>query len=177
MLSYKDGYCWATNAQIAELSNKTTEAIKMSLSRLNKKKYIIVNTKQSRTPKRKIFTMQAWSELAYLGKIPHDCKESLSIATFLKNYDEHLNNFRSFKDFVVRRMSNFVFTMPDNNFGYRPDTAFKITQSGYIEYVSSGELLDSKDAAKVWEYLFKRRENILHFLRGNLNDTRSNSCA
>jgi len=163
MLSYKDGYCWATNTQLGELVNKTDNAINLCLRRLKKKEYIVINTDFSRSPKRKIFTMQAWSELVYTKKVPVDCTSS--IPAEFNTYTKEMS-FKEFKNFVSKHYAGAVFNLaPGNKLNYRPDIYFKITKSGYIENTWTGDLITKEDALKIWEYLYVIRSTVLDLFR------------
>ena len=165
MLSYKDGYCWATNNQLAKLLNKTSNAINLALWRLKKKKYIVVNTDKKRSPIRKIFTMQVWAELAYTDKVPKDCQSSIQMPLQYINYTKNMS-FKEFKEFVTKYYSNLMFNLsPGNKLGYRADIFFRITKTGYLENTFTGDLVDKETAHKIWEYLYERKDAVLDYFK------------
>ena len=161
MLSYKDGYCWATNKQLSDLIGKSLDSINMALRRLKKKKYIVINTNRKRSPIRKIFTMQAWAELVYTNKIPKDCEDSIHLPIKFLNYTKEMS-FQEFKGFVIKYYANLMFHLaPGNQIGFRDDINFRITKTGYLENTFSGDLVDKETAHKIWEYLYDRKDAVL----------------
>jgi len=165
MLSYKDGYCWATNHQLSDFIGKSFDSVNMALRRLKKKKYIVINTDQKRSPKRKIFTMQAWSELVYTDKVPKDCESSIQLPIAYINYTRDMS-FKEFKEFVTKYYSNLMFNLqPGNKLGYRADILFRITKTGYLENTFTGDLVDKETAHKIWEYLFERKDAVLDYFK------------
>ncbi len=156
MLSYKDGYCWATNHQLSKLLNKTSNAINLAILRLKRKKYIVVNTVKSRTPIRKIFTMQAWAELSYTNQIPQDCLH------FDKDLPKQDFTFKEFKNFIVKNYPKAIFTLAQGNpLKYRSNIQFMITKTGYIHNNFTQKLLPKEEAFKMWQHLYDNRDFVI----------------
>jgi len=159
MLSYKSGYVWATNKELAELTNKTVIAINHALRRLRNKNYIVINTNRKRVPMRKIYTFEKWAQLTYLNELPEDVKNTKVII-------EANLSFKEFRDIVVKNYKNIEFFLAQNNpLKYKNTTPFIISGSGYLKNVVADKILDPQEALKIWEYLFTRKEKVLEYFR------------
>ncbi|MDX1808299.1 MAG: helix-turn-helix domain-containing protein [Sulfurospirillaceae bacterium] len=161
MLSHKDNYCYATNIQISDLTGQTIDSLKQAFKKLKKKKYIVVDTLQTRTPyKRRIFTetrfLRAWNQ----NTLPRDC----TVKEPIKRPDELdrqaiSKSFPKFRKFIKLYLTEnqFNITTP----GELQNKTIMIKKNGY--YTSIWDARDlTKDESVTFEMLmFDKRETLL----------------
>ncbi|WP_331773807.1 helix-turn-helix domain-containing protein [Sulfurospirillum sp. 1612] len=161
MLSYKDNYCYATNRQICDLTGHSIDALKQAIKKLKKKKYIVIDTLQTRTPyKRRIFTetrfLKAWNS----ATLPSDCTVKNPIRRI-----EELDRLQISKSFAKFRKFMKLY-LTENQFFI--DTAgdlqaqiIEIKKNGYYRTITYNRDLN-KDEAILFEMLmFDKREALL----------------
>ncbi len=167
MLSYKDGYCYATDKQLGEIAGQSIESIRWAIKRLKQKKYIVVDTLQTRTPyKRRIFTetrfLKAWNR----AKLPKDCtvkepprkKEKL-------DQEELANSYPKFRKFIKMYLSGMEFKVSSD--GSLKNKIVKIKQNGYYENISEAKDLTKDQSSEFERLLYDRRKEILdNFFKG-----------
>jgi len=163
MLSYKDGFCTATNEQLSDLSNQTIDSIKMCIRRLKSKKYIVVDTKQSRKQcKRRIFTIDRFLKAHWSNNLPKDCtvkKPPLPPKNRLDR-EKLLNNFMAFRKFVRQYLT-------EREFNITTDTTLKgcivqIKKNGYYRNKTKSKDLTREQSAEFERLLWDKRDNIVY---------------
>lgn len=63
-----------------------------------------------------------------------------------------LQNFQTFKTHFITKNTNIEFQT--QGIGYATTTSFKVTNSGYLINMTSGEILAKEEALKLWDYLY-----------------------
>jgi len=160
MLSNKDGFCTATSQQMGDMVGQTKKSMVEAIQKLKKKKYIVVDTLQSRNPKRRIFTairhLKAWS----ISKLPKDC----TIQTPVKKIDA-LD-----RDKIQKSMPKFIKFMKnylqENKFDITTNGGLKgkqivIKKNGFYRNISDDIELTKEEAFEFEALLFDKAKVIL----------------
>ena len=162
MLSYKDNFCTATNTQLEEITGNTFQSIAFSINQLKAKKYIIVDTKQSRKPcKRRIFTLTRFLKAHWKKELPKDCtvkKPPLPPKNTL-NITEIKSNFMSFRKFMRQYLCEETFTVstPGKLGGF----TILIKKNGYYRNLDLKKDLTRETSALFERLMWDKREKII----------------
>lgn len=73
MLSFKENFCRANNEQLSDMTGQSLDSVKQALQKLKAKKYIVVDTKRTRSPVRRIFTIDRFLKMHWSNDLPKDC--------------------------------------------------------------------------------------------------------
>ena len=167
MLSYKDGYCYATNKQLGDMTGQTSKSVEIAILRLKQKKYIIVDTLQTRTPyKRRIYTearyLRAWNR----QELPKDCtvKQPPRKQEELDR-QELMNSYAKFRKFLKMYLSGLEFKVSSP--GSLKNKIVKIKENGYYTNISDDKDLTKEQSSEFERLLYDRRKEILdNFFKG-----------
>jgi hypothetical protein len=163
MLSYKQGYCTATSQQMGEMGGQTEKSIIEGLQKLKAKKYIIVDTKQSRKPaKRRIFTLSRFLKLHWENELPKDCTVKKPPLPPSKKLDKEKisNSFMKFRKFMRQYLNGqkFNITTP----GELAGAEILIKKNGYYRNTIRGKDLTREQSALFERLMWDARESILN---------------
>ena len=163
MLSYKDNFCTATDPQLEELTGNTLQSVKFSIKRLKAKKYIIVDTKQSRKPaKRRIFTLDRFLKAHWSQTLPKDCtvKKPPLPPTSTLNITEIKSNFMKFRKFLRQYMCEHSFNV--TTAGALQGQTILIKKNGYYTNKTINKDLTREHSALFERLMWDKREEIIN---------------
>jgi len=80
-----------------------------------------------------------------------------------ENFEKKFDSLKKFKEFMV---SNYAGTFKtgfkkESGLGYLPNTIIELSESGYLRNTVNEKYLDQDEAFKVWDYLFKKHEDVV----------------
>lgn len=164
MLSFKNGFCTATNNQLEELSGHSFESIAFSIKRLKAKKYIVVDTLQSRKEyKRRIFTLARYLKAHWKNELPKDCTVKKPPVAPKNHLNKKILNesFMKFRKFMRQYLTeqSFNITTPGDLYGHK----ILIKKNGYYRNETTGKDLTREQSALFERLMWDKRDEILNY--------------
>lgn len=161
MLSFKENFCRANNEQLSDMTGQSVESVKFSIKRLKTKKYIVVDTKRTRSPVRRIFTIDRFLKMHWSNELPKDCvikKPPSSIRNRLHReaIEESFPKFRRFmRTYLTER--EFICHVTGELNLHR----ILIKKNGYYRDLSSKSELNNLTSVIFEDAMWKDRKMIL----------------